>query len=61
MIFFIFAKRRLSYDYIDEWEKYNGTLSPEEEDFYSYLNMEEITEADYAHKKRVYKDLKLKN
>ena len=30
-------------------------------DFYSHLNMEDITEADYAPTKRVCKDFKIKN
>ena len=29
--------------------------------FYSRLNMEDITDADYGHAKRVYKDFKRKN
>ena len=31
------------------------------EDFYSHLNMEDITDADYAHIKRVCKDFEIKN
>ena len=31
------------------------------EDFYSHLNMEDITDADYAHIKRVCKDSEIKN
>ena len=31
------------------------------EDFYSHLNMEDITDADYAHAKRVCKNFKIKN
>ena len=31
------------------------------EDFYSHLNMEDITDADYANAKRVCKDFKIKN
>ena len=34
------------YEYMDAWEKFNETSIPEKEDFYSYLNMEDITEAD---------------
>ena len=49
------------YDYIDNWEKFNETLLPEKEDFYSHLNMEDVTDADYTHTKRVCKDLKIKN
>ena len=32
------------YDYIDDWKKFNETSFPEKEDFYSHLNMEDITE-----------------
>ena len=49
------------YEYMDDWEKINETSLPEKEDFYSYLNMEDITDADYAHAKRVCKDLEIKN
>ena len=37
----------------------NETLLPEKEDFYSHLNMEDITDADYAHAKRVCKDFEI--
>ena len=36
---------------MDDWEKFNETLLPEKQDFYSHLNMEDITDADYAHVK----------
>ena len=39
------------------WEKLNETLLPETEEFYSYLNMEDTTDADYTHAKRVCEDL----
>ena len=42
-------------------EKVNQTLLPENEDFYRPLNMEGITDADYAHTKNVCKDLVIKN
>ena len=41
---------------MDDWKKINKTSLPEKEDFYSHLNMEDITDADYAHAKRVSKD-----
>ena len=47
------------YEYMDDWEKFNETLLPEKEDFYSHLNMEDIN-ADYAHAKRVSKDFEIK-
>ena len=40
---------------MDHWTKFNETLLPEEEDFYSHLNMEDITNANYMHAKRVCK------
>ena len=45
---------------MDHWEKLNKTLLSEKEDFYSYLNMEDITDADYAHAKRVCKNFEIK-
>ena len=49
------------YEYMNYWEKFNGTSLPEKNDFYSQLNMEDITDADYAHAKRVFKDFETKN
>ena len=48
------------YEYTDDWKKVETTL-PEEEEFYSNLNMEDITDADYIHLKRVCKDFEIKN
>ena len=45
---------------MNDLEKLNETKLPEKEDFYSHLNMENITEADYAHAKRVCKDFEIK-
>ena len=39
------------YEDMNDWEKLNETSLPEKEDFYSHLNMEDITNADYAHPK----------
>ena len=49
------------YEYMDDWEKFNETTLPEKEEFYSNLNMEDITDADYMHAKRVCKDFEIKN
>ena len=50
------------FEYMNDWKKFNETLLSEKEDFYSMLNMENITDADYAHaKKRVSKDFEIKN
>ena len=49
------------YEYMDEWENFNQLTFPEKEEFYSNLNMEEITDADYMHGKRVSKDFEIKH
>ena len=49
------------YEYMDDWEKFNEKSSPEKEDFYNHLNMEDITDADYENAKRVCIDFETKN
>ena len=49
------------YEYMDEWEKFNETILPEKEEFYSDLNMEDITDTDYINAKRVCRDFEIKN
>ena len=49
------------YEYMDHCEKFNETMLPEKEDFYHHLNMEDNTNAGYAHAKRVCKDIEMKN
>ena len=58
---------------MDEWKTFNETTTlPQKEEFYSNINMENITDADYAHangvckafgtkKLRDYQDLHPKN
>ena len=43
------------YEYMDDWEKFNETTLPEKEEFYSNLNMEDITDADSNMKKEFVK------
>ena len=45
---------------MDDWEKFNEISLPEKIFFYSHLNMEDITDADYKHAKRVCKDFEIK-
>ena len=47
------------YEYLEDWKKFNETTLPGKEEFYSNLNMEDTTDADYMHAKRVCKDLKI--
>ena len=49
----------LFYEYKDNLEKFNETSFAEKEDFYIQLNMEYITDADYANRKKVCKDFKI--
>ena len=46
---------------MDDWEKFNETLSPEKQYFCSHSNIEDITDADYAQAKRICKDFEIKN
>ena len=47
-----FKKKCLSlWVYFDDWEKLNETTLPEKEEYYSNLNIEEITDADNVHEK----------
>ena len=43
------------------WEKSNETSLRKKEDFYSHLDLKDITDADYAHEKMFVKTLKQKN
>ena len=49
------------YEYMDDWEKFIETTLPEKDNFYSNLNMEDITDGDNNHVKRVLKDFETKN
>ena len=49
------------YEYMDDLQKFNEISLSKKEDFYSHLNMEDITDADYTHTKRVCKNFKIKN
>ena len=45
-----------TYEYMGNCKKFNETSLPDKEDFYSHLNMEDITDADYAHAKTICKE-----
>ena len=47
-------------EYMNKWKKFNKTSLPEKEDLYSHLNMEDITDADYVHTKKMCKELEIK-
>ena len=46
---------------MDNWERFNETLLPSKESFYSNLNLENIDDIDYRHGNNVFKRFKLNN
>ena len=49
------------YEYMDSWERFDETSLSDKEAFYNSLNMEDITDVDYRHAKRVFKNFSNKN
>ena len=49
------------YEYMDSWGRFNEKSSPDKEAFYCNLNLEDITDVDHRHVKKVYKNLSNKN
>ena len=49
------------YEYIDNWEKFNEILLPPKKDFYSELNFKNITDKNYARKKKVWGVFEIRN
>ena len=58
--YLLLQKSVSSYKYLDDWENINEISLPEKEDFYSHLNIEDITDEDYRHTKTVCKDFEIK-
>ena len=44
---------------MNDWRKFSETLFPEKEDFYSHLDMKDVTDEDYAHAKSVCGDFEI--
>ena len=49
------------YEYMDSWEKLDENALPPEKDFYSNLNLEDISDKDYLHAQKVRDLFKIKN
>ena len=59
--FLLLAKGIYPYEYIDSWERFDENTIPPKEAFYSELNLENITDKDYEHVKKVWKTFEIKN
>ena len=46
---------------MDSWERFDETSLPDKDAFYSSLNLEDITDVDHRHVKRVFKNLNNKD
>ena len=46
---------------MDDWKKFNEVTLPDKGDFYSYVNMEKITDADAQTQKGVSENFGIKN
>ena len=46
---------------MDSWKRFNETSLSDKKAFYSELNLEDITDKDYAHAQKVFEKFKLKN
>ena len=46
---------------MDSLKRFDETLFPDKENFYSNLNMENISDADYKHAQKVWKSFEIKN
>ena len=55
-LFLLLTKGIYPNEYIHGWERFNETLLHDKEAFYSTLNMDGITNVDYRHAKKVYKN-----
>ena len=50
-----------SYEYMDSWEKFDETTLSPKETFHSNLNLEDISDEDYAHAQKVWDVFEIKN
>ena len=46
---------------MDSWERFDETSLPDKEAFYSNLNLDSITDIDYRHANKVFKEFEMNN
>ena len=46
---------------MNDWDRFNGEKLPNKSDFYSSLNMEDISEIAYRHALKVFNKFNIKN
>ena len=46
---------------MNSWERFDETLLPNKKAFYSELNLEDISDKDYEHAKKVWEVFEIKN
>ena len=57
----LLQKGACHYEYMDSCEKFDEIILPPKEVFYSNLNLEDISDEDYAHAQKVWDVFKIKN
>ena len=58
--FLLLRKVIYPYEYMDSWKRFNENTIPPKEFFYSKLNLENITNKDYEHVKKVWETFEIK-
>ena len=48
------------YEYMDSWERFNEIIVPNKNAFYSKINLQDITDEDYIHAQKVFKEFEKK-
>ena len=49
------------YEYVDSWERFGENTIPSKDAFYSELNLENITDTDYEHVKKVWETFEIRH
>ena len=57
----LLRNRAFSYEYMDNWERFNENILPNKKAFQSELNLEDIANKDYAYAQKLFEESKLEN